>query len=113
MRYVMAPLPALLLGALVAQAAVTQPSIGQKWTIPSTESPAIDYRVGSPRVDAPRVDAPPPGPFEFDDHRPRGPVGQPPPRPNDRNVVLGLGLPWTDGRPPLDCAQTPMDAKCH
>ena len=108
MRYRMAPVLVLLLGALVAQAALTQPTIAQKWTIPATESPAIDYRVGSPRLDAP-----PPSPFEFDDHRPRGPVGQPPPRPNDRNVVLGLGLPWTDGRPPLDCAQTPMDAKCH
>lgn len=108
MRYVMAPLPALLLGALVVQAAVNQPAVGQKWTIPAAASSAIDYRVGSPRLEAPR-----PSPFEFDDHHPRGPVGQPPPRPNDRNVVLGLGLPWTDGRPPLDCAQTPMDAKCH
>jgi hypothetical protein len=108
MRYDIAPLSALLLGALVAQAAVTRPTIAQKWAVPVTEVPVIDYRIGSPGVDAP-----PPSPFEFDDHRPRGPVGQPPPRPNDRNVVLGLGLPWTDGRPPLDCAQTPMDAKCH
>ena len=108
MRYRMAPVLVLLLGALVAQAAVPQLSIAQRWSIPAPASSSIDYRLGSPRVYTP-----PPSPFEFDDHRPRGPMGQPPPRPNDRNVVLGLGLPWTDGRPPLDCAQTPMDAKCH
>jgi hypothetical protein len=104
----MAPLPALVLGVLVAQGIVIQPDIKPRWTIPAAASTAIAYRIGSPRFDAPA-----PSPFEFDDHHPRGPAGQPPPRPNDRNVVLGLGLPWTDGRPPLDCAQTPMDAKCH
>lgn len=98
----------LLPGALVAQAAVPQVSILQRWVIPPAKTSPGEYRLGPPRAATP-----PPSPFEFDDHSPRGPVGNPPPRAADRNVVLGLGQPWTDGRPPLDCAQTPMDAKCH
>lgn len=28
-------------------------------------------------------------------------------------AVMGTGRAWFDGRPPLDCAQTPLHAKCQ
>lgn len=49
-------------------------------------------------------------PFAFRDTRYRDP---PPPRANDRNAVLGLGRAWVGGRPPVECARTPMDMACH
>lgn len=50
-------------------------------------------------------------PFAFRDaRRYRDP---PPPRANDRDVVLGLGRAWVGGKPPVECASTPMDAACH
>jgi len=53
-----------------------------------------------------------PSPFHFDTGR-RGPRGTLPPSPMDQAAVMGSGRAWSDGRPPLDCARTPMDARCH
>lgn len=53
-----------------------------------------------------------PSPFRFDTKR-RGPRGTVPPSPMDQAAVMGTGRAWSDGRPPLDCARTPMDARCH
>jgi hypothetical protein len=53
-----------------------------------------------------------PSPFRFDTGR-RGPYGTLPPSPMDQAAVMGSGRAWSDGRPPLDCARTPMDARCH
>lgn len=69
---------------------------------------SVDYRSDRPLV----VNAPQ-NPFKF-----RGPnegslLHKPPPRPMDRAAVMGTGRAWSDGRPPLDCVQTPLNAKCH
>jgi hypothetical protein len=54
-----------------------------------------------------------PGHFKFKDRNDRGPMSQPPPTANDKASVMGTDRAWQNGRPPLDCAQTPQDSKCH
>jgi hypothetical protein len=70
---------------------------------------AVEYRLGSPTVLADAGSSP----FRFSDGRERDLVNKPPPRPMDRAAVLGTERGWVGGRPPLDCAMTPMDARCH
>jgi hypothetical protein len=38
---------------------------------------------------------------------------QSPPSANDEAAVMGKDRAWQNGRPPVDCAQTPMDSACH
>jgi hypothetical protein len=51
--------------------------------------------------------------FKFKDRNDQGPVSAPPPGANDKAAVMGQDRAWQDGRPPVDCAQTPQDSKCH
>ena len=53
--------------------------------------------------------------FKFRDHRQDrdGPLSQPPPSAMDKTAVMGSDRPWLDGRPPVDCARTPMDPTCR
>jgi hypothetical protein len=51
--------------------------------------------------------------FKFKDRSNMGPSSAPPPSANDKSSVMGSDRAWQDGRPPLDCAQTPQDPKCH
>ncbi len=51
--------------------------------------------------------------FKFKDRGDTGPSSAPPPSANDKSSVMGSDRAWQDGRPPLDCAQTPQDPKCH
>lgn len=52
-------------------------------------------------------------PFKFKDRRPTGPADQPPPGANDKAAVMGTDRAWQNGRPPVNCAQTPMDPTCR
>jgi hypothetical protein len=50
--------------------------------------------------------------FKFKDRNQRGPLEQPPPGANDKASVMGTDRAWQNGRPPVDCAQTPQDRTC-
>jgi hypothetical protein len=52
-------------------------------------------------------------PFKFKDRQRTGPADQPPPGANDKAAVMGTDRAWQNGRPPVNCAQTPMDATCR
>jgi hypothetical protein len=84
------------------------PHVNYRWTVAPAAASSVEYRVGR----APGVERQE-SPFRFRDANEGSMLNIPPPRPMDRAAVLGTGRAWLDGRPPLDCAQTPMDAKCH
>jgi hypothetical protein len=52
-------------------------------------------------------------PFKFKDRQRTGPADEPPPGANDKAAVMGTDRAWQNGRPPVNCAQTPMDATCR
>ena len=54
-----------------------------------------------------------PSPFKFKEPRKAWEKEPPPPRANDQNAVMGTQRPWQNGRPPVDCAQTPHDPACR
>ena len=54
-----------------------------------------------------------PSPFKFKSERKAWEKEPPPPRANDQNAVMGTPRPWQNGRPPVSCAQTPMDPACR
>lgn len=99
----------LVAGTAVAQISEPAPASSARARL-QLQVPAspIEYRLGPPRrADRPR------SPFRFVDGGEGSVLNQPPPRPSDRDAVLGTERAWVGGRPPLDCAMTPMDAKCH
>jgi len=95
---------------LTAGTALAQAPSGSRenWALQTAASPAR-YRLGSPVVLAESKKSP----FRFSDGSDGGVLNKPPPRPMDRAAVLGTERAWVGGRPPLDCAMTPMDARCH
>jgi hypothetical protein len=99
----------LMASATIAQTSPSAPPRPpDRWAVAPAASGSVDYRSGrSPTVSAPE------NPFKFRDPNEGSLLNLPPPRPMDRAAVMGTGRAWSDGRPPLDCAQTPMDAKCH
>ncbi|MBT2143385.1 MULTISPECIES: hypothetical protein [unclassified Rhodanobacter] len=96
---------------LTAGAAMGQVPSGSRegWTLQPTATSPARYRLGSPTVLAASTKSP----FRFSDGSDGGVLNKPPPRPMDRAAVLGTERAWVGGRPPLDCAMTPMDARCH
>ncbi|AGG87985.1 hypothetical protein [Rhodanobacter denitrificans] len=79
------------------------------WSLRPAAVGAVEYRLGSPMVLADAGSSP----FRFSDGREGDVLNKPPPRPMDRAAVLGTERAWVGGRPPLDCAMTPLDARCH
>ncbi|TAL83817.1 MAG: hypothetical protein EPN74_13380 [Rhodanobacter sp.] len=51
--------------------------------------------------------------FRFDAGKRNRLLQRPPPRPMDRAVVMGGQRPWLGGKPPVNCAFTPMDPLCR
>lgn len=104
----------LMGGLLMAMAvgAQTVPAGGSGgsdvWTSRSAAASSASYPAGS--VLDRNVHA---GPFKFRQRGARGALDQPPPRATDKAAVMGTERAWQNGRPPLDCAQTPMDPACH
>lgn len=96
----------LAAGAALAQAPSGSP---EDWTLQPAAASPVEYRLGSPTVLAESKKSP----FRFSDGREGGVLNKPPPRPMDRAAVLGTERAWLGGRPPLDCAMTPVDARCH
>jgi len=96
---------------LTAGAAMGQVPSGshEDWALQPTATSPARYRLGSPTILAESKKSP----FRFSDGREGGVLNKPPPRPMDRAAVLGTERAWVGGRPPLDCAMTPVDARCH
>jgi hypothetical protein len=98
----------LLAGAAAAQAVPAASAAGVHWTLQQPAPDTVDYRRRAPLVTE-AVESP----FRFRDPNEGGPLNVPPPSAMDRAAVMGAERAWSDGRPPLDCARTPMDAACH
>ncbi len=79
------------------------------WAVQPAAGHSSDYRSGTPSVPGDSKSSP----FRFSDGREGSMLNKPPPLATDRDAVLGTGRPWMGGRPPLDCAMTPIDARCH
>lgn len=103
-------IPAMLMAsATLAQTSPLAPSRPtDRWTMTPAATGSVDYR-----SDRPLVANASQSPFKFRDPDEGSLLNKPPPRAMDRAAVMGTGRPWFDGRPPLDCAQTPLNAKCH
>lgn len=102
----------LLAGAwLTASAAIAQTQVvpSDDWTLHTATTPSLDHQNALPGVPGVARTSP----FRFSDGDGGGLLSRPPPRPTDRDAVLGTGRAWLGGRPPLDCAVTPHDARCH
>ena len=99
----------LLAFAVVAQTAVPAAS-GQDdaWNRPAATAATAHGR-SLPNRDA----AARPSPFKFKSGRKTWEKEPAPPRANDQNAVMGTPRPWQDGKPPVVCAQTPMDPACR
>lgn len=98
---------ALIGGAAMAQ---TPPTLRTDLSLlPAPSSSSSDYRAGSLAVPGDGNSSP----FRFSDGREGEAWNKAPPRPMDRDAVLGTERAWLGGRPPLDCAMTPRDARCH
>lgn len=112
MRYrrIMLVFMGLLVTATAAQTAtpVTTPGLDGSWALQPAPASSVEYRRGSPLIPSSEE-----SPFRFSDGNEGGVLNEPPPRPMDRAAVLGTDRAWLGGRPPLDCAMTPRDARCH
>ncbi len=97
----------LCLVATLAQAAPPVLKLSGAWIVAPTAISPAEYHEGWRFAAGPAE-----GPFRFSSGRRRVP-GMTPPSPMDQAAVMGTGRAWSDGRPPLDCARTPMDAYCH
>jgi len=103
---------AWLFATLAMAQTSTLASSGQSDSLASRPAAAssTSYRSHAPTVTAAdRVH------FKFKDRQQdqQGPLSQPPPSAMDKAAVMGTDRPWQDGRPPVDCMQTPMDPTCR
>lgn len=110
MRYRFCASVSMLLLASAAMAQVVPSAsagASDSWTShPATSSSSYATH---PSNDAPRSK----DHFKFKSRTDRGPMSQPPPSANDKATVMGTDRAWQDGHPPVNCAQTPQDPKCH
>ncbi|HEY8681780.1 MAG TPA: hypothetical protein VIM06_01295 [Rhodanobacter sp.] len=109
MRYrILAVVPAWLMVVAAAHAMPqSTPRPSDSWAVPPAASSSVGYRSGSPTA------TPDKSPFKFKDRHLHGQQEPPPPGAADKAAVMGTERAWQNGRPPADCAQTPMDAGCH
>jgi hypothetical protein len=98
----------LIATAAMAQTAPTTSSQSDSWAA----RPAVASSAGF-RSDSAVAATPARSHFKFKDRQRTGPVDQPPPSATDKAAVMGTDRAWQNGRPPVDCAQTPMDATCR
>ena len=109
-RHMMLIATSALAVAAMAQAAPqaapsTSPS--DSWAKPASAAPPPRSHVALPGSAAAG------SPFKFKRRSERGPADQPAPSANDKAAVMGTERPWQNGRPPVDCAQTPRDPACQ
>jgi hypothetical protein len=109
-RWIMLVFIGLLVTATAAPAStpVTTPGLDGSWALQPAAASSVEYRRRSPVIPGSEK-----SPFRFSDGSEGSVLNEPPPRPMDREAVLGTGRAWLGGRPPLDCAMTPRDARCH
>lgn len=116
MRYRLALTASTWLMAAVAMAQTSPPaqsSQSDSWTAHPAVAGSSSYRSQS------SIEAPARSHFKFKERgqgstlNPLNPLNQPPPSANDKAAVMGKDRAWQNGRPPVDCAQTPMDPACH
>ncbi len=107
-RFVLSASTWLIAAMAMAQTAPTPlSSQSDSWTAHPAVASSSVYR------SHPSTEVPAGGHFKFRDRRQDGPANQPPPSANDKAAVLGKDRAWQNGRPPVDCASTPMDPACH
>jgi hypothetical protein len=110
MRYHQIMLACAWLASSAALAQTPTPTgSADDWVLQPAAASSSDYRSGLPGVPGAKAESP----FRFSDGSGRGLLDKPPPQPTDRDFVLGTGRAWLGGRPPLDCAVTPHDPRCH
>jgi hypothetical protein len=107
-RYVLMASTWLLAAAAMAQTSPVLSSQSDSWATHPAAASSTAFR-GRATVDA----TPSHSPFKFKDRQRTGPADQPPPSATDKAAVMGTDRAWQNGRPPVDCAQTPMDATCR
>ena len=101
----------LMAATAMAQAPVPAPaSLSETWAWQPAAASSASYPDRTPTVTAAAGNR-----FKFRDRRQDqdGPLSQPPPSAMDKTAVMGGDRPWLDGRPPVDCARTPMDPTCR
>jgi hypothetical protein len=93
--------------AHAAPQAVASSASSDSWAKPASAATLPRSRVALPGR------ATTASPFKFKQRSEQGPADQPPPSANDKAAVMGTERPWQNGRPPVDCAQTPRDPACQ
>lgn len=113
MRYRLALIASISLMAAMAMAQTSPPAPSNQsdsWKAHPAVAGSSSYRSQS------SAEAPARSHFKFRERGQGGalnPLNQPPPSANDKAAVMGKDRAWQNGRPPVDCAQTPMDSACH
>jgi hypothetical protein len=106
--YALACLVMMSSGAMAQSVAPAPSQSSDSWTSHPAEA-STTFVNGRSELDTPK----PKEHFKFKDSRsPSGPANQPPPGANDKAAVMGKDRDWQNGRPPVDCAQSPHSAGC-
>jgi hypothetical protein len=98
----------LLATAALAQTVPATSSQSDRWTAHPATAGSTTFRDHATLEPKPSH-----SPFKFKERQRTGPADQPPPSATDKAAVMGIDRAWQNGRPPVDCAQTPMDATCR
>jgi hypothetical protein len=107
-RHVLMASTWLLATAALAQTQPAPSSQSDSWATHPAAASSTTFRSHA-TVEA----TPSHSPFKFKERQRTGPADQPPPSATDKAAVMGTDRAWQNGRPPVDCAQTPMDATCR
>jgi len=98
--------------ALAQSAPPTSPPASSKlsdsWTAQPAHSGSASYR-----SDTLTGSGDSSGHFKFKDRKMAMPNDPPPANPMDKAPIMGQGTIGPDGRPPVNCPETPQDPKCH
>ncbi|HEY0197000.1 MAG TPA: hypothetical protein VGC19_00490 [Rhodanobacter sp.] len=98
----------LLASAAMAQSVPPAPSsANDNWSSHPAEA-ATTFVNGHSAMEAPKSKEH----FKFKDRSMTGPASEPPPSANDKASVMGKDRDWQNGRPPVDCAQSPHSSGC-
>jgi hypothetical protein len=110
MRYRLCAMVSMMLFVSAAMAQSVPPAPSQasdSWTSHPAEA-ATTYVNGRPVMDEPKGKEH----FKFKQRSYTGPADQPPPGANDKAAVMGKDRDWQNGRPPVDCGQSPHSSGC-
>lgn len=110
MRFRLVLIASTWLTAAAAMAQTPPPTSSQSdsWAVHPATASSTSFRGHSPLEATPARSH-----FKFKDRPRTGPMDQPPPSATDKAAVMGTDRAWQNGRPPVDCAQAPMDATCR